>query len=139
VRNRKGIKEILSGGGNNILQSDSITDAIDILKRKEIGILLINIDNPDFGGIELLQMLKEVSNVKNMYKIVITDNTSSGAKMVKGLTEGAVDFISVPFNPNLIRAKIDVYKSLYFKDQRINHPNALRMASFFLPISSIFQ
>jgi class 3 adenylate cyclase/CheY-like chemotaxis protein/HD superfamily phosphodiesterase len=120
VRNRKGIKEILSGGGNNILQSDSITDAIDILKRKEIGILLINIDNPDFGGIELLQMLKEVSNVKNMYKIVITDNTSSGAKMVKGLTEGAVDFISVPFNPNLIRAKIDVYKSLYFKDQRIN-------------------
>ncbi|MFN5911479.1 MAG: PleD family two-component system response regulator, partial [Bacteroidota bacterium] len=120
MRNRKGIKEILSGGGNNILQSDSITDAIDILKRKEIGILLINIDNPDFGGIELLQMLKEVSNVKNMYKIVITDNTSSGAKMVKGLTEGAVDFISVPFNPNLIRAKIDVYKSLYFKDQRIN-------------------
>ena len=119
-RNLKGLKEILSGGGNNILQSDSVTDGIAILKKKEIGILLINIDNPDFGGIELLQTLKEVSNVKNMYKIVITDNSHSGAKMVRGMNEGAVDFITTPFNPNLIKAKIDVYKTLYYKDQRIN-------------------
>lgn len=120
VRNRKGLKEILSGGGNNVLQAESIHEALSILKQKEIGILLINIDNPTFGGIELLQTMKEVSSVKNMYKIVITSDSASGAKMVKGLNEGAVDFITFPLNPNLIKAKIEVYKSLYYKDQRIN-------------------
>ena len=120
IRNRKGLKEILSGGGNNILQADSINSALPILKEKEIGIVLVNIDNPYFGGIELLQTLKEVAGNRNMYKIVITADSISGARMVKGLNEGAVDFLTTPFNPNLIRAKIEVFKSLYYKDQRIN-------------------
>ena len=119
-KNQKGLKEILSGGGNNVLLADSIDKALPLLKQKEIGILLINIDNPFFGGIELLQSLKEISSVKNMYKIVLTADSTSGAKMVKGLNEGAVDYITIPFNPNLIQAKIEVFKSLFYKDQRIN-------------------
>ncbi len=118
-KNRKGLKEILTGGGNNLLPCDSIPEALNILKQKEIGILLINIDETDFGGIELLQTMKEISS-KNIYKIVITGDSVSGAKMVKGLNEGAVDYITTPFNPNLIKAKIEVFKSLYYKDQRIN-------------------
>lgn len=119
-RNQKGLKEILSGGGNNVLIADSIHQALPVLKQKEIGIVIINIDNPFFGGLELLQSLKEFSSVKNMYKIVLTADSASGAKMVKGLNEGAVDFITIPLNPNLIKAKIEVFKSLYYKDQRIN-------------------
>jgi class 3 adenylate cyclase len=119
-KNQKGLKEILSGGGNNVLLADSIHDALPILKKKDIGILLINIDNPYFGGIELLQSLKELNSGRTMYKIVLTADSASGVKMVKGLNEGAVDYITVPFNPNLIKAKIEVYKTLYYKDQRIN-------------------
>jgi len=118
-KNQKGLKEILSGGGNNVLLADSIEDAHPILKQKEIGILLVNIDNPFASGLELLQSLGDV-DVKNIFKIVLTADSASGAKMVKGLNEGAVDYITIPFNPNLIQAKIEVYKSLYYKDQRIN-------------------
>jgi adenylate cyclase len=119
LTNQKGLKEILSGSGNNVLIADSVYEALHILKQKEVGILLINIDSPFFGGLELLQSLKEASSVKNVYKIVITQNSLSGANLVKGLNEGAIDFITRPFNPNLVKAKIEVYKSLYFKDQRI--------------------
>ena len=115
VRNRKGLKEILSGGGNNVLQAESIVEALEILKRQDVGIMLVNIDNPNFGGIELLQTTKEIENVKNIYKIIITSDSFSGAKMVKGLNEGAVDYISTPFNPNLIKAKIEVFKSFKLK------------------------
>lgn len=120
LKNQKGLKEILSGGGNNVLLADTIHDALPILQQKEIGILLINIDHPFAGGLELLQSYKESSTVKNIYKIVLTADSASGAKMVKGLNEGAVDYITIPFNPNLIQAKIEVFKSLYYKDQRIN-------------------
>jgi adenylate cyclase len=117
--NQRGLKEILNGGGNNTLIANTVYEAISILRKKEVGILILNIDSPFFGGIELLQSLKEASNVSNVYKIVLTENTASGAKLVKGLNEGAVDFIQKPFNPNLIKAKIEVYKSMYYKDQRI--------------------
>lgn len=120
TKNQKGLKEILTGGGNNLIIVDSMEEALPVIKQKEIGILLVNIDNPYSGGLEILQMLKEVFGEHTIYKIVITSDSASGAKMVKGLNEGAVDFITTPFNPNLIRAKIDVFKSLYYKNQRIN-------------------
>jgi class 3 adenylate cyclase/predicted metal-dependent HD superfamily phosphohydrolase len=119
-KNQKGLKEILTGGGNNVLIAESIHDALPILQQKDIGILLINIDDPYSGGLEILQTLKEGSQDRNTYKIVVTADSASGARMVKGLNEGAVDYITTPFNPNLIRAKIEVFKSLYHKDQRIN-------------------
>ncbi len=119
-KNQKGLKEILTGGGNNVLIAESIHDALPILQQKDIGILLINIDDPYSGGLEILQTLKEGSQDRNTYKIVVTADSASGARMVRGLNEGAVDYITTPFNPNLIRAKIEVFKSLYHKDQRIN-------------------
>lgn len=119
LTNQRGLKEILNGGGNNVLIANTVYEALSVLKKKEIGILLINIDSPFFGGLELLQSLKEASTVKNVYKIVLTENSVSGSNLVKGLNEGAIDFIQKPFNPNLVKAKIEVYKSLYYKDQRI--------------------
>lgn len=118
-KNLLGLKEIIAGAGNNIISTNTPAEAIPILKSKEIGILLINIDSKTFEGFEVLNELREVSKNKTIYKIVITESTASGAKMVRGLNYGAVDFITKPFNPNLIRAKIDVYKALYYKDQRI--------------------
>ncbi len=117
--NQRGLKEILNGSGNNTLIANNVYEALAILRKKEVGILILNIDSPFFGGIELLQSLKEASSVRNVYKIVLTEHTASGTKLVKGLNEGAVDFIQKPFNPNLIKAKIEVYKSMYYKDQRI--------------------
>ena len=38
-KNQKGLKEILTGGGNNVLIAESIHDALPILQKKDIGIL----------------------------------------------------------------------------------------------------
>ncbi len=118
-KNRNGLKEIMAGAGNNILIADSYLDALPIVENKEIGIIIINIDSDSFTGLDILTTLKEKSKNNNTYKIVLTDSTKSGAQMVRGLNYGAVDFITTPLNPNLIRAKIEVYKSLFYKDQRI--------------------
>lgn len=118
-KNRIGLKEMLTGAGNNLLMAHSFHEAIPVLQQKEIGIVLINIDSPSFTGLDLLTRITEESKNENTYKIVITDSSKSGAKMVRGLKFGAVDFITKPLNPNLVKAKIEVYKSLFHKDQRI--------------------
>ena len=117
---RNGLKEILGGSGNNILFVNSIDESFTILEKKEIGILLINIDDISFTGFELFKSIKDHSYSKSIYIIAITSNAYTGIKMVKGMNEGAIDFITKPFNPNLILAKIEVYKTLFYKDQRIN-------------------
>ena len=115
---RFGLKEILSGGGNNVLTSNSFEEAIPVIKSKEIGIIIINIDDStdEFTNISAL---RENSVLKNNYIIIIKKEDSPNSKLIKGMKRGAVDYIPHPFHPNLIKSKIDVFKSLYHKDQRI--------------------
>ena len=120
LANINGLKAMLLGGGNNLIVCEDETSALPILEKRKVGIILINIQSAAVNGFELLQRLKSNPHSRDAYKIVISDSTSSGARLVKGFKEGAVDYISSPFNPNLVKAKIEVFKTLYFKDLRIN-------------------
>ncbi len=119
VKLASGLKEILSGSGNNVLVVNDHHEALPIVRKREVGIILINLDSEYFSGMEILQELKNESITPNTYKLLVTQSTTSAVKMVRGLNNGAVDFITLPFNPNLVKAKIEVYKSLFYKDQRI--------------------
>lgn len=115
----RALREILGGGGTILTCVSTIDEAREVLNRKEIGIILVNIDSPNFGSMAEFEAILINSNNATRYCIVLTENTRSGSKLLKGLHNGAVDFIPKPFSPLLIQAKIDVYKSLYYKDQRI--------------------
>lgn len=116
VRNR--LKKMLLVGGNNVLSVKTIKDALPIIDKKEIGIYLIDIDD-SLNGETNLKSIKESSLFKNHYIILLTKENSTSVNLVKGMYQGAVDYISYPFQENLIKSKIEVFKSLYFKDQRI--------------------
>lgn len=118
-KDQSGLREILGGGGNILLPCASIQEAQGILQRREAGIILINIDSPSFTSMDDFQGLLQGHQAHTNYCIVITGNVRTGSKLLRGLHSGAVDFISKPFNPHLIQAKIEVYKSLYYKDRRI--------------------
>ena len=115
---RIGLKEILSGNGNNIMLSKSIEDAVPILKKKTIGITIINIDASK-DTIQDLKKLEESKLFKNNYIILIADENKLGSKLVNGIKQGAIDYITHPFNPNLVRTKVGVYKTLFHKNDRI--------------------
>lgn len=115
----RGLKTILNGGGNNVISVPDEDAAYAILNKRDVGIILVSVAGQE-SGFELLKRLKQHPRGTDIYKIVITDEKGSGSKLVKGFREGAVDHITKPFNPNLVKAKIEVFKALYFKDQRIN-------------------
>lgn len=119
VTNHRGLKEILNGSGNNVLIAESIDAAMESLQKKEIGIIIINIDKNAFHGVQFLEEIKEIEKFKTIYKVVLTAQQSSSAQLVKGLNAGAIDFLTLPLNPNLVKAKVEIYKSLYYKDGRI--------------------
>lgn len=116
---RLALREILGGGGNILLFCDSIEEAHQVLNRREVGIVLVNVDSPNFSSMDDFKELLHAHASKTHYSIIITENPRTGSRLLKGFNSGAVDFITKPFNPLLIQAKLDVYKSLYYKDQRI--------------------
>ncbi len=119
-KTQNGLREILFEKGTNILISESHHEALEIVSKKKIGIIFLNIDSNTFQAQSYIKQIKEVSKVKNTYIISVTNDGYKGVKYVKGINEGAVDYITLPLTPNLIKAKVDVFKALYFKDLKIN-------------------
>ncbi|MBL1280284.1 MAG: response regulator [Fluviicola sp.] len=118
VNLRSNIKDILSGRGNNVFTTSTVEKAIPIIKSKEIGIFIINIESST-EGLQVIKSIKDNSILNNSYIVVVAKEDSSGNKFIKGMHYGAVDYITYPFNASLIKSKIEVFKSLYYKDQRI--------------------
>ena len=113
-----GLKDILAGKGNNLLFIDTSEKAIPLIKKKDIGIFIINIENSS-NGLDAIASIKNNTTLNSSYIIVVAKEDTTGAKFVKGMRHGAVDYITYPFNKNLIQSKIEVFKTLYYKDQRI--------------------
>lgn len=113
------LKEILSGNGNILLFCNNFDEARVLLVRKRAGIILLDIDDPEFTSIDDFFALLKDFPAKAHYSILLTKDNRLGLKLLKSHKSGVMDIISKPFNPLLIQAKIDVYKSLYYKDTRI--------------------
>lgn len=112
------LKVILLGKGNNILLSETIEDAIQIINNKNIGIVLLDL--------KLSSEFKKASThlsseaIKKFYSILICHDNFTTEELIKGLKAGSVDNITLPIIDDLVKSKVDVFKSLYFKNKRID-------------------
>lgn len=114
------LKRILSGNGNNLVFVESPEDVYHELRRREFGIMIINIDDEAFGGLAFIKQLAKEKLGIDSYKIITSSRDVNGYQFVKGLKQGAIDYIHTPYKRSLTRAKVGVLKKLYFKDLRIN-------------------
>ena len=77
-------------------------DALKILTEEEIHLVLLDIMMPHMDGIAALTKLREFSNVP----VILLTATSEDIDKVLGLTVGADDYITKPFNPIELQARV---------------------------------
>lgn len=118
--NINALEEIIIGGGNNLIFCADRKTALSIVEKQDIGIILINVACKNIDGFELLKELQSNSKTGNTYKIIISNDKEDFANFIQGFRRGAVDYITTPFNPKLVQAKIEVFKNHYFKSLRIH-------------------
>lgn len=112
--------KILRDDNSNLLIAQNEEEVWKILNSQRIGIILINTTlNKSVHYIDLLRKLKLNAHSREAYYIIVDNNNTSEEKLIKTFKKGAVDYITSPFNPVLVKAKIQVYKKLHFKDLRI--------------------
>ena len=104
--NRLILEEILKDD-YDIIQADNGITAIDILfNLKELpSIVLLDIMMPEMNGYEVLELMKSNAQTAHIPVFFITAADPS-TNEEKGLTAGAVDYISKPFVPNIVKARI---------------------------------
>lgn len=92
----------LSTEGYQVFKAYDGMEALSILKKEQIQLLLIDIMMPKLDGIRATMKLREQSNIP----VIILSAKSEDADKILGLNIGADDYITKPFNPLELVARV---------------------------------
>jgi PAS domain S-box-containing protein len=115
---------ILKELGENLVVAASGRDALEILLRSEIAVILIDVCMPELDGFELAAMIREHPRFQKTAIIFISAIQVSDIDRLRGYEMGAVDYVPVPVVPEVLRAKIKVFSELYRKTRQLERLNA---------------
>jgi len=106
---------ILSELGENLLTASSAREALALLLTTNIPIMLIDVNMPELDGFELAKLIREHPRYQQTAIIFISAVHLTHLDQLKGYEYGAVDYITAPIIPELLRAKVRVCADLYRK------------------------
>jgi signal transduction histidine kinase len=120
---------ILRELNENLIKVTSGREALDSLLKNEIALVLLDVSMPDIDGFELANLIRQHPRYQSTAIIFISGVHLSDIDRVRGYQRGAVDYISVPVVPELLRAKVSVFAELYRKTRELEKVNDdLRLA-----------
>ncbi len=91
-------KAVLESGGHQVICAPDGEAAFETLQREEIQVLISDWSMPRLDGIELCRRLRSSASIGYIYIIMVTSHNSKG-DLLTGLSAGADDFITKPFEP----------------------------------------
>lgn len=116
--------EVILGELNEtLLKASSATEALQILLKNDIAVLLVDVCMPDLDGFQFASMVRGHPRFEKTAIIFISAIHLSEVESLKGYELGAVDYVPVPVVPELLRAKVRVFVDLYRKTAQLERLN----------------
>ena len=115
---------ILAELGENLIKATSGKEALEHLLKNDIAVVLMDVSMPDLDGFELAALIRQHPRFQKTAIIFISAVYLTDVDRLKGYERGAVDYISVPVIPELLRAKVSIFAELHRKAhqlERLNH------------------
>jgi len=114
------LEAILEPDGYELVKAQSGHQALKILlKEFDFALILMDVKMPGLNGFETAALIYDREKLRHIPVIFITATNSGDENIYKGYKAGAVDFIHKPLNPDLLRAKVEVFVELYRKNNRL--------------------
>ena len=107
----------------NLLKATCANEALQLLLKNEVAVILIDVCMPELDGFELAAMIREHPRFQKTALIFISAIHLSESDYLRGYDAGAVDYVPVPVVPELLRAKVRVFSELYLKTKQLEQLN----------------
>jgi signal transduction histidine kinase len=114
---------MLSDLGENLVRANSANEALEQLLTLDVALILLDVNMPGMDGFELASMIRQHPRYQKTAIIHVSAVNLSELDHVRGYESGAVDYLSVPIVPDLLRAKVRVFVDLYRKTRELERLN----------------
>ncbi len=123
-RNLDALEVILTGQGYNLLRAEDADRALRLLlENNDIAAIILDIQMPRVNGIELAQIIKGTKRFRQIPILFLTAHMVDDQDVISGYGAGAVDYLTKPFNPQILRLKIAVFADLFRKTRALAELN----------------
>jgi PAS domain S-box-containing protein len=114
--------ESLKGRDYRLLIANSGAQALEVAKRASPDLILLDIMMPDMDGFEVCRRLKADPETKDS-AVIFLSALDDAADKIRGLELGAVDYVSKPFNPDEVAARVDTHCKILLLERELANRN----------------
>jgi len=115
-------------------------EALQLTLYHNFALALIDVQMPDMDGFETVSLMRQNESTRYLPIIFLSAIYREDYYVVKGIESGAVDFITKPINPDILKGKIRVFLELHNQklkleseiSERIRIQNSIEQSNFFL-------
>ena len=115
---------ILSELGENLIKASSAKEALEKLLKLDVAIVLMDVSMPEIDGFELAEIIRQHPRFQKTAIIFVSAVHLTDLDRLKGYQHGAVDYLSVPVVPEVLRAKVKVFAELHRKNLQLARLNS---------------
>jgi PAS domain S-box-containing protein len=116
--------EVMLGGlGENLIKAASAKEALEVLLKNDVAVVLMDVSMPELDGFQLAAMIRQHPRFQRTAIIFVSAVHLTDLDQLKGYEHGAVDYISVPVVAELLRAKVRVFADLHRKTRQLETLN----------------
>jgi signal transduction histidine kinase len=116
-------ESVLSELGQNLVSARSGVEALEKLMRDEFAVVLLDVSMPEMDGFETARLIHDHPRFERTPIIFVTGVHVSELDRLKGYKLGAVDYVSIPVVPEILRSKVAVLVELYCKRRELRELN----------------
>jgi PAS domain S-box-containing protein len=113
------LEAVLGPLGQKLVRANSGKEALRMLLKQDFALILLDVSMPGMDGFETASLIRQRLSSEHTPIIFITAIGNSENHISRGYSLGAVDYITTPIVPDILRAKVSVFVELYKKSELI--------------------
>jgi CheY-like chemotaxis protein len=114
------LEAILGSLNETLVRAGSGEDALRALLHDDFALILLDAQMPGMDGFETATRIKARERTKDVPIIFLTANDFDTHLAYRGYATGAADFLAKPFDPWLLRAKVQVFVDLWHASRKLS-------------------
>src|SRR5437016_2747259 len=114
------LEAVLDDPDYRLTKATSAQEALVALFDADFALIILDVQMPGTGGFELAQLIKERRKTKDVPIIFVTAYSGEDQQVLSGYSAGAVDYLTKPINPSILKSKVAVFSELYRKSKALD-------------------
>ncbi len=117
------LSAVLSDPQYNLIEATSGPDAIRITQETPISLVLLDVQMPGMDGYEVARQIRQNPQTREVPIIFITAVYKEDPAVQKGYEAGGQDYMSKPFDPQILKAKVGIYSAKALRISQLEGEN----------------